>query len=176
MPLHRTVFTTAITVALLAACAGQAPKAADPAALVAGADSLDNAFLEGVNKGDGEAVAALYWNDPGVVNVGVGGAPALGWDATHAASVQMAKDFPGAKLEFLSHKNVAHGDMVLGHGTWKMTVPPATPDAAPMVMEGRYTDAKMIINGKWVYVMDHASVSPPPPPVAPAPAMDSAKK
>ena len=37
----------------------------------------------------------------------------------------------------------------------------------PQIIEGRYTDVKRMHDGKWVYVMDHASVPLPPPPPAP---------
>ena len=38
------------------------------------------------------------------------------------------------------------------------------PDGEPLQMEGRYTDAKAERDGKWVYLVDHASVPIPPPP------------
>jgi len=30
-------------------------------------------------------------------------------------------------------------------------------------MEGRFSDVKAVRDGKWVYVMDHASIPVPPP-------------
>ena len=76
----------------------------------------------------------------------------------------MMSSMPGAKLEFLNMRNEAHGDVVLGWGTWRITMGPAE---SPQVFEGRYSDVKAMHDGKWVYVMDHASVPLPPPP-APA--------
>lgn len=152
---------------VMGACAAPAPAPAPPAGpspaeLVSAADALDKQFLEAFNKGDAEAVSALYWNSPDVVSIGPDGMGTKGWDAARTGAIEMFKAMPGAKLEFLSGSNAAHGDVVLGWGTWKMTIPGPT----PIVMEGRYTDAKAMRDGKWVYLMDHASVPLPPPPAA----------
>jgi len=141
-----------------------APPGPTPAEMVAAADALDQRFLDAFNKGDTDAIAATYWNNPGVVSFGPDGMGTRGWEAARAGSVEMFKAMPGARLEFVSMHNDAHGDVVLGWGTWKMTIP--TP-AGPQVMEGRYSDAKAMKDGKWVYLMDHASVPLPPAPPEP---------
>ena len=51
-----------------------------------------------------------------------------------------------------------------GSGRWKLTIPAAKGPAS--VIEGRYTDVKAQKDGKWVYIVDHASVPLPPPPAA----------
>jgi ketosteroid isomerase-like protein len=132
--------------------------------MVSAADALDQQFREAFNKGDVDALSALYWNSPDVVSISPDGMGTKGWDATRAGAAEMVKAMPGATLEFTSMHNAAHGDVVLGWGTWKMTVP----GPAPMVLEGRYSDAKAKRDGKWVYLMDHASVPLPPPPAPPA--------
>jgi ketosteroid isomerase-like protein len=63
--------------------------------------------------------------------------------------------------------NIAAGDVVLGWGTWTMTIPNG--DGTSTVLQGRYSDVKAQRDGQWVYIMDHASVPLPPAP-APAPA------
>lgn len=133
--------------------------------MVTAADALDKRFLEAFNAGDVDALAATYWNSPNLVSFGPDGMGTKGWETTKAGSVEMFKAMPGAKLEFTTMQNDVHGDMVLGWGTWKMTIP--TP-AGPQVMEGRYSDAKALKDGKWVYLMDHASVPLPPAPAAPS--------
>ncbi len=152
-----------ITLAV-SACAPAAP-AVPPgptdAEKLAAAEALDQRFLEAFNKGDVDGLAATYWNSPKLVSFGPDGMGTTGWDAAKAGSVEMFKAMPGAKLENLSHHNDVHGDTVLGWGTFKMTIP--TP-GGPQVIEGRYTDVKMMHDGKWVYVMDHASVPLPPAP------------
>lgn len=167
--MKRTILAVAGMAAIaLSACAPATPAAPagpTPAEMVAAADALDKQFLEAFNAGDVDALAATYWNSPDLVSFGPDGMGTKGWEATKAGSVEMFKAMPGAKLEFTAVQNKAYGDMVLGWGTWKMTIP--TP-AGPQVMEGRYSDAKALKDGKWVYLMDHASVPLPPAPAAPS--------
>jgi ketosteroid isomerase-like protein len=150
------------------ACASPAPPppppGPTPAEMVAAADALDRQFLAAFNKGDADGLMATYWKSPKLVSFGPDGMGTKGWDAAHAATAEMVKAMPGATLEFLEMHNEAQGDIVLGWGTWKMTMGPAD---KPLVLEGRYTDVKAMRDGKWVYLMDHASVPLPPPP-APA--------
>ena len=151
-------------VTAVAACAPAPPTGPTPAELTAAADALDRQFLDAFNKGDADALSAPYWNSPDLVSFGPEGMGTKGWDAARAGGVEMLKAMPGVKLEFIATHNDVHGDVVLGWGTWKMTIP--TPVGA-QVIEGRYTDAKAMKDGKMVYVMDHASVPPPPPVVDP---------
>lgn len=153
-----------LAVVCLSACTPAAPvvpPGPTDAEKVAAADALDKSFLDAFNKGDVDALMAMYWNSPNLVSIAPEGMGTKGWDNAKAGFVEMFKAMPGAKFEILTHSNAAHGDVVLGTGTWKLTIP--TP-VGPQVVEGRFTDAKMMHDGKWVYVMDHASVPVPPAP------------
>jgi ketosteroid isomerase-like protein len=141
------------------------PAGPTPAEMVAAADALDRQFLDAFNKGDVDAVTALYWNSPDLVSFGPDGMGTKGFEAAKAGTAEMFKAMPGAKLEFGETHNAAHGDVVLGWGLWKLTIPAEKGPA--QVIEGRYSDAKAMKDGKWVFLMDHASVPLPPPP-APA--------
>lgn len=156
-----------LAVVSLSACA-PAPPAVPPgptdAEMVAAANALDKGFLEAFNKGDVDGLMAAYWNNSKLVIYPPDAAGTTGWDAAKGGFAEMFKTASGAKIEFVTSNNDVHGDVVLGWGTWKLTIP--TP-GGHQVMEGRYTDAKMMHDGKWVYVMDHASVPLPPPPPAP---------
>jgi ketosteroid isomerase-like protein len=151
---------------LASACAPSQPPGPTAAEMVAAADAVDVAFLDAFNKGDVDALMATYWKSPDLVSISLDGMGVKGWDATKKSSAELFKGLPGAKLEFFAPQNVAFGETVLGSGTWKATIPAA--QGAPQVMEGRYSDVKAFRDGKWVYVMDHASVPLPPPPPAPA--------
>lgn len=153
-----------LAVSACAPAAPAAPPGPTPAEMMTAANELDQRFLAAFNKGDVDAVMAAYWNSPDLISVGPDGMGTKGWDAAKAAMAEAFKTMPGAQLENLSHRNDVHGDMVLGSGTWKLTIPIP---GAPQVIEGRYTDVKMMHDGKWVYVMDHASVPLPPPPPEP---------
>jgi ketosteroid isomerase-like protein len=149
---------------VLSACAPAAPvtpPGPTEAELLAAADALDLRFLDAFNKGDVDALMATYWNNPKLVSFGPDGMGTTGWDAAKGGAVEMFKAMPGAKLELINRHNDVHGNAVLGWGTFKMTIP--TP-GGPQVMEGRFSDVKMMHDGKMVYVMDHASVPLPPQP------------
>jgi ketosteroid isomerase-like protein len=140
-----------------------APAGPTSAELISAAAALDRQFAEAFNKGDVDALMATYWNSPNLVSFGPEGMGTKGFDAVKAEAAGMFKTMPGAKIELVTNNDV-HGDVVLGWGTWKMTIP--TP-AGPQVVEGRFSDVKAMRDGKMVYIMDHASMPPPPQPPAP---------
>jgi len=142
-----------------------APKGPTPEAMVAAADAVDQAFLDAFNAGDVDALMATYWNSPELVNIGLDGMGGLGWDDAKAGWEMTFAALPGAQLAFDSPQNIPQGDVVLGWGRWTMTVP--TGDGTAMVLQGRYSDVKAMRDGKWVYVLDHASVPMPPAPETP---------
>ena len=61
----------------------------------------------------------------------------------------------GARLEYISNKNLRFNDVVIGHGTfvWTMEVP----GASSIVLKARHTVVKAMKNGKMVIVVDHTS-------------------
>ena len=139
-----------------------APASPTPAELKAAAEDLDQKFLTAFNKGDAAGLMSTYWNSTDLINTGPD-TMVTGYANAQSGTEAMFKAIPGAKLEFLSHNNRVEGNVVLGWGTWRMTIP-AQPK--PQVMEGRFTDVKAMKDGKMVYLMDHASVPLPPPPDA----------
>ena len=152
------------TIALAGACAPAAPPppaGLTPDEMVAAANALDDRFQDAFNRADVDALMATYWNSPNLVSFGPDGMGTRGWEACKAAAQAMFPAMPGAQLEFLSKNNEVQGDVVLGWGTWRITIPG---DPSPTVLEGRFSDVKAMRDGQWVYVMDHASVPLPPPP------------
>jgi ketosteroid isomerase-like protein len=100
----------------------------------------------------------MYWKSPDAVSYPPGEMEMHGWDAIKAG---MERDFSEAqrgKLELIESKNTVAGDVVIGWGKWRYTVP-----GTPVEITGRYTDVKAKKDGKWVYIHDHASVPIPPP-------------
>jgi ketosteroid isomerase-like protein len=155
---------------VIAACAAPAPPppppapaGPTPAELVAAADALDKRFMSAFNSGDAAALSATYWNSPNAVSISPDGMGTRGIDNIRTGMAEMFKAMPGAQLEILTSHNEAHGDVVLGWGTFRFTIP-AKPK--PQILEGRFSDAKAMRDGKMVYLMDHASVPLPPPPPA----------
>jgi ketosteroid isomerase-like protein len=156
----------AVLVSLATACAPAPPKGPAPEDMVAAANALDQKFVDAFNKADVDGLMATYWNSPNLVSFGPGDMGTHGWDATKAGVAGMFQSMPGGKLEFTETHNDAVGEVVLGWGRWKITVPAEKGPA--QVVEGRYSDVKASRDGKWVYIMDHGSVPMAPPPDAAA--------
>lgn len=151
--------TTVVAVlGFVGACAQAVPPAPAPDtdAMVAAADALDQSFLEAFNRGDAAAIAELYWNDPAVVSFPPDSLIARGVPAIQEANGNFFAAMQGAALELTESHQIPVGEAVIGWGLFKITMP--VPDGAPMELVGRYTDVKAERDGKWVYLVDHASV------------------
>lgn len=137
--------------------------AMSPKELLAAANELDSLFLVAFNKGDAEAMMKLYWNSP---DLRAYFPTEMQLNGHAAVKESMKKDFSsnkGAKIEYTNANNIVFADGVVGHGTFRITMP--MEGAEPMVFDGRYTEVKVIKDGKMVVIVDHASVpmAPPPP-------------
>ncbi|MBX2990709.1 MAG: nuclear transport factor 2 family protein [Bacteroidetes bacterium] len=149
-----------VAAALVAGCA---PAGDAPEKMVTEADALDKAWLEAYNSKNVDAIMALYWNSPDLVSYPPGEMEVRGWDKMKEGMMKEFSQATDGKLEFVETSNRAMGTVVIGSGKWRFTMPSAQVDVT-----GRYTDVKAKKEGKWVYLMDHASVPMPPPPDQPS--------
>lgn len=154
-----------ILVAVLAITLGASSfaQAESPEEMVAAANALDKAFIAAFNSGNAEAVSALYWNSPDAVQMPPDLLIARGIAGIREANIASVKSMVGGKLELTESHQIPFQDVVVGWGLWHFTMP--VPEGAPVEMVGRYTDVKAKRDGKWVYIVDHASVSVPPAPM-----------
>ena len=129
--------------------------------MVQAAKALDAKFIAAYNAKDVDAIMECYWNSPDLVSFSPGAMEQKGWEAVKASFTQEFAEMAGGKLEIIEAKYMVEGDVVLSLGKWRFTMP--APEGEPMVMEGRYSDAKAKRDGKLVVIMDHASVPMPPP-------------
>ena len=136
--------------------------AATPEEMIKGAKGLDEAFLKAFNEHNAEAMGPLYWNSPETVLMPPDMMVAKGHAAIMASFAQMIATMKDCQLEMVESHNVPVGDVAVGWGLYKLTM--AGPDGKPMEILGRYSDVKAERDGKWVYLVDHASVPTPPPP------------
>ena len=141
---------------------GCAPAGETPEQMIAAARALDDSFAKAYNNADVDAIMDTYWNSPEVVLFDPGGMQNIGWDNIKASMTETFASAPGGKFEFTETNQKVAGDIVIGWGLWAFTM--TTPDGSTFKMEGRYTDVKARRDGKWVYIIDHASVPLPPPP------------
>jgi len=158
--LFRKTWLVAAIAAVLVSCA-PAPKAPDTTAMVSAAEALDKAFEDAFNKQDAKAIAALYWSSPDVVSFPPDTMELRGPAAIERANAEFFTAMPGAKMQLYNVFYTPVGDKIFTSGKWRVTIP--NPAGGSETMEGRYTDLKGQVDGKWVYLMDHASIPSPPP-------------
>lgn len=146
----------------LASCNNETKKDAtvSTADLIAAANELDSLFLVAFNNGDAEAIMKLHWNSPDLRAYPPGEMQVNGFDSVKAGYIRDFAMSKGAKLEYTSTNNLPFADGVVGHGTFRWTMPMESGD--PMVFDGRYTEVKAMKDGKMVIVVDHTSMPPPP--------------
>lgn len=159
---HFTLFFGGLLLLVIGLSVSWTENKESPEQMIASAKALDQQFVESFSKGDVDGVMATYWNSPDLVSYPPDSMEVRGWQAAKDALAQSFSQMPGASLELLESNNKVEGDVVLGFGKWRLTITP--PEGDPMVINGRYTDVKAKRDGKWVYILDHASVPLPPPP------------
>lgn len=142
-----------------AACASDPQRNHDD--MVAAARALDAQFVDAFNRGDADALSSLSWNSPDAVLFPPDAVEARGIEAIRQANARSLAAMGGAKIELTESHQMVAGDMVIGYGKWRLTM--TGPDGAPVEIIGRHTDVKAERDGKWVYLVDHASVPLAPP-------------
>jgi ketosteroid isomerase-like protein len=159
MPLALRLTNCAAALALVGACGPKAPppaKGPTPAEMVAAAAALDSEYVAAFNRDDADALMAVYWKSPRLISIGLDGSAPQGWEGVSAAWHESMDGNPNSRLELLESNNVAVGEVVIGWGRWRITA--ARDSGPPEVLEGPYSDVKLFRDGRWVRVLDHASV------------------
>jgi uncharacterized protein (TIGR02246 family) len=124
-----------------------------------GAQMVDEAWVKAMKANDLEAAVALYAPDA-VAYFPDGdfkGKDAIRKSWTDFLATFTVKDCTSQG----SYETI--GDTSLGHGYWTLTVVPKA-GGEPIPMKGRASVITKKIGGKWLYVVDHASVPLPPSP------------
>ena len=129
-----------------------------------GAAFVESAWVKAFKANDINGVMALY--APDAVGYFPGMAAASGEKDIRAAFEGMmgANNVQDARI-FDRHSK-SSGNISVGWGRFELTLVPKA-GGAPVVMKGRFTDVAERRNGKWMYVVDHASAEPPPAALAP---------
>jgi uncharacterized protein (TIGR02246 family) len=123
-----------------------------------GAQVADQGWVKAMKANDLEATVALYAPD----------AVAYYPDGEYKGKDAIRKSWTDFLAAFTVKDATSEGtyettgDTSLGWGHWSMTAVPKA-GGAPVVMKGRATVIVKKIGGKWLYVVDHASVPLPPP-------------
>jgi uncharacterized protein (TIGR02246 family) len=129
-----------------------------------GAKTVDDAWVTAAKAGDVNALVALY--APDAVLYPPDAEEARGTAAIRQAYEDMfgAMKVTDAKID---SQYQTSGDLSVGYGTATLTMVPKA-GGAPQTMTVRVVAAVRKINGKWLYIADHASVPAGPPPEAEA--------
>jgi uncharacterized protein (TIGR02246 family) len=131
-----------------------------------GVAALDQIWLKAVKAGDVDGLVALY--APEAVLYTPDAMELRGTAAIRQHYVDMMKMIAVKDMKITSSQYHTAGDISVGWFRWTMVaVPTDSPD--PITIEGRATAIARKIDGKWLYINDHASIPAPAPPQAPAP-------
>jgi len=123
-----------------------------------GAKMVDDAWKAAVLAGNLDAVVALY--APDAVMYPPDAMSVVGTEAIRENWTGFLATFTVNEVSFEGRYGT-EGDVSWGAGLWKLTVTPK-PDGEPMVLEGRASSVCKKIDGKWLYLVDHASMPMPP--------------
>ena len=153
MAVRARLLLSAVGAVLLVVCGGPA------VAQDTGAKTVDAAWMKAMKANDLDGVVACYAPD------------AVLWlpDAPESRGAQAIRSAYEALFKANTVKDVTmtdghfktSGDLSFGSGRFTLTLVPKA-GGAPIVMKGRFSEAAERRGGKWVYVVDHASLDPQP--------------
>ncbi len=151
----RTILTGLILAAALGAAA---PVLADA---TADGRAVSDAFEKAVAAGDVQAVLALYREDASVIWPGQG-EEAKGKAAIEPLVRELIAATKGAHVVLKSQESMPLGDgYIVNVGRWEQSA--TSPDGKPVTVTIRTSEVLARTDGKWLYLVDHASVGAPPP-------------
>lgn len=116
-------------------------------------------WLAAARNSDADAVSECYADD--AVLWLPGGGTAQGRDAIREAYAGYFDAFSVKDVELMEMGSKAMEDTVVTWGTFRMVMTPKA-GGDDVVETGRYTDVSQNVDGKWVYLVDHASDDPAP--------------
>lgn len=122
--------------------------------------TLDEAWAKAAQAGDAQALTALY--APDAVVYPPDAMEVRGTEAIRKSWTELLAAYTLADMKLETVAETA-GNVSVSWGRWTMTATPKK-GGPPEKWEGRATAVAKKINGKWLYVADHASMPMPPPP------------
>lgn len=125
-----------------------------------GAKIVDDAWVKAVKAGDVEAMVALY--APDAVMYPPDAKEARGAVAIRQAYTNMLSSMTVTDAALATRYYTA-GDISYGYGTATLNMTPKA-GGSPQLVEVRVTSIARRIDGKWLYVVDHASMPATAPP------------
>jgi uncharacterized protein (TIGR02246 family) len=124
---------------------------------LAEAKELDRRFCEALGRKDLDAAMACFWDDPDVVVV-IAGNVQKGPAAVRDGLKQIFDQNESLRVEVSEITYLRSGDGIIGVGTATFDLKPV--NGQPQLMVERWSDLRRKIDGRWVYVLDHATIVP----------------
>jgi uncharacterized protein (TIGR02246 family) len=108
---------------------------------------------------DIEQVMSCFWNSPDVILVTFDGTVFRGYDNVRMAVEQLFTQSESLSLVIDEVSHIRQGDSVFAVGT--ATYQMRTKEGISQRITERWTDVRRKVDGRWVYVMDHAHALAP---------------
>jgi ketosteroid isomerase-like protein len=122
------------------------------------AQKLVNRFTEAMSHKDLDGAMSCFWNSPELIVVLFGNVQ-RGYDTVRAGIAQMFAQNESVKLVVNEISYVPIGDMIMAVGTATYDLKPIGGGPSQQIVE-RWTDLEKKIDGRLVYVLDHATMVP----------------
>ena len=122
-----------------------------------GVKSVDEAWQKAMLAGDLEALVACYADD---AILWTPHDEVKGKDKIREVFKRMLDGMKVVEVKMEEAHYHTVGDRSVGWGMFKITIKPKEGDGEAQTVRGRFTEVAEKRNGKWVYVVDHASGSP----------------
>ncbi len=123
----------------------------------AAAENLLQRFTEAMSRKDLDGAMSCFWNSPELIVVLFGNVQ-RGYAAVRGGIAAMFEQNETVKLTVNEISYVRLGSMVMAVGTATYDLKPKGGPAMQLVE--RWTDLEQKIGGRWVYVLDHATMVP----------------
>ncbi len=122
--------------------------------------ALQDAFMAGIITNDADAIAACYTDD--AVNFTLDSMMGTGPESARQSWGNFFEAYDVDKAELSERHLEVHGDTAIAWGLFMIVATPRG-GGEPVEFRGRYMDVARNIDGRWLYVADHASMPLPPP-------------
>jgi uncharacterized protein (TIGR02246 family) len=122
-------------------------------------EDLNKRFTEGMSQKDIERVMSCFWNSPDLIFVNFDGTVFRGFDNVRKAFEQLFTQSESLSLVIDEVSHIRQGESVFAVGT--ATYEMKTKEGISQRMTERWTDVRRKVDGRWVYVLDHAHALAP---------------
>jgi ketosteroid isomerase-like protein len=119
---------------------------------------LDHRFCEAMSRKDLNGVMSCLWNDPNLIVVLFDGTVYRGWESVREAVGHLFTSFLSVRLDIdeVTHIPLGDGAAAVGTATYQLQAP----DGSTQRVVERWTDLRRQVDGRWIYVLDHAHALP----------------